>query len=158
MLQSLLDYAPLISAAMDTVTEARLAIAMAQEGGLGVLHRNLTVQEQAEHVRQVKKFESGMVVNPLTLAPTATLGDAQRRRVYLAEAILCVSAGAAMNVRFAGAGLTLAAIAALLYARRRTKVSPWASLICPLIDLSMIAVVWTAIPLVALQTCTQAGI
>ncbi|HAK62115.1 MAG: IMP dehydrogenase [Pseudomonadota bacterium] len=69
---------PLISAAMDTVTEARLAIAMAQEGGLGVLHRNLTVQEQAEHVRQVKKFESGMVVNPLTLAPTATLGDAQR--------------------------------------------------------------------------------
>jgi len=68
---------PLISAAMDTVTEARLAIAMAQEGGIGVLHRNLTPQEQAEHVRQVKKFESGMVVNPLTLPPTATLGDAQ---------------------------------------------------------------------------------
>jgi len=68
---------PLISAAMDTVTEARLAIAMAQEGGIGVLHRNLTPQQQAEHVRQVKKFESGMVVNPLTLPPTATLGDAQ---------------------------------------------------------------------------------
>ena len=65
---------PLISAAMDTVTEARLAIAMAQEGGIGVLHRNLTPQQQAEHVRQVKKFESGMVVNPLTLPPTATLG------------------------------------------------------------------------------------
>ena len=67
---------PLISAAMDTVTEAALAIAMAQAGGMGVIHRNLTVEEQAEHVRRVKKFESGMVVNPVTIAPDATLADA----------------------------------------------------------------------------------
>jgi IMP dehydrogenase len=67
---------PLISAAMDTVTEAGLAIAMAQAGGMGVIHRNLSIEEQAEHVRRVKKFESGMVVNPLTIAPNATLADA----------------------------------------------------------------------------------
>src|SRR6516225_4305900 len=60
---------PLISAAMDTVTEAGLAIAMAQAGGLGVIHKNLSIEEQAEHVRRVKKFESGMVVNPVTIAP-----------------------------------------------------------------------------------------
>ena len=68
---------PILSAAMDTVTEARLAIAMAQAGGIGVIHRNLTPVEQAEQVRQVKKFESGMVVNPVTIGPDATLGDAQ---------------------------------------------------------------------------------
>ncbi len=67
---------PLISAAMDTVTEARLAIAMAQHGGVGCLHKNMTVQEQAAAVRQVKKFESGMVVNPVTTRPNATLADA----------------------------------------------------------------------------------
>jgi IMP dehydrogenase len=67
---------PLISAAMDTVTEAGLAIAMAQAGGMGVIHRNLTIEEQAEQVRRVKKFESGMVVNPVTIAPDATLADA----------------------------------------------------------------------------------
>jgi IMP dehydrogenase len=67
---------PLISAAMDTVTEAGLAIAMAQAGGMGVIHRNLSVEEQAEQVRRVKKFESGMVVNPVTIAPGATLADA----------------------------------------------------------------------------------
>jgi IMP dehydrogenase len=67
---------PLISAAMDTVTEAALAIAMAQAGGIGVIHRNLAIEEQAEHVRRVKKFESGMVVNPVTIAPDATLADA----------------------------------------------------------------------------------
>ena len=66
---------PIISAAMDTVTEARLAIAMAQAGGLGIIHKNLEPDEQAEHVRQVKRFESGMVVNPITIAPDATLGD-----------------------------------------------------------------------------------
>ncbi len=69
---------PLLSAAMDTVTEARLAIALAQSGGIGVLHRNMTPEVQAEHVRQVKKFESGMVVNPLTLRPDETLSDAQQ--------------------------------------------------------------------------------
>ena len=57
---------PLISAAMDTVTEAKLAIAMAQAGGLGVLHRNLDVALQADEVRKVKRFESGMVINPIT--------------------------------------------------------------------------------------------
>lgn len=67
---------PILSAAMDTVTEARLAIAMAQAGGLGVIHRNFTPAEQAEQVRQVKKFESGMVVNPVTIGPEATLADA----------------------------------------------------------------------------------
>ncbi len=67
---------PIISSAMDTVTESRLAIAMAQAGGLGVIHKNLTPIEQAEQVRQVKKFESGMVVNPVTIGPDATLADA----------------------------------------------------------------------------------
>lgn len=67
---------PLISSAMDTVTESRLAIAMAQAGGMGVLHRNMTPEAQAEEVRQVKRFESGMVVNPVTIGPDATLADA----------------------------------------------------------------------------------
>ena len=68
---------PILSSAMDTVTEAEMAIAMAQNGGVGVLHRNLSVEEQAEHVRRVKRFESGMVVNPLTLTPDDTLHTAQ---------------------------------------------------------------------------------
>ena len=69
---------PIISSAMDTVTEARLAIAMAQAGGLGVIHRNLSPEEQADHVRQVKRFESGMVLNPITIASRRqTLADAQ---------------------------------------------------------------------------------
>ena len=67
---------PLISAAMDTVTEAGLAIAMAQAGGMGVIHKNLSNDEQAEQVRRVKRFESGMVVNPVTIAPDASLADA----------------------------------------------------------------------------------
>lgn len=68
---------PILSAAMDTVTEAPMAIAMAQSGGLGVLHRNLTVEQQAEEVRRVKRFESGMVVNPVTIGPGATLAELQ---------------------------------------------------------------------------------
>ncbi|HQT67153.1 MAG TPA: IMP dehydrogenase [Acetobacteraceae bacterium] len=68
---------PLISAAMDTVTEAAMAIAMAQQGGIGVIHKNLTIDEQAAQVRRVKKFESGMVVNPLTIHPDQTLAEAQ---------------------------------------------------------------------------------
>ncbi|MEM8988256.1 MAG: IMP dehydrogenase [Pseudomonadota bacterium] len=68
---------PLMSSAMDTVTEAPMAIAMAQAGGIGVIHRNLDVPEQAEAVAQVKRFESGMVVNPKTLSPDATLAEAQ---------------------------------------------------------------------------------
>ncbi|MFZ1742749.1 MAG: IMP dehydrogenase [Pontixanthobacter sp.] len=68
---------PVISAAMDTVTEADMAIVMAQMGGIGVLHRNLEISEQCAAVRAVKRFESGMVVNPITISPDATLGDAQ---------------------------------------------------------------------------------
>ncbi len=66
---------PIISAAMDTVTEAEMAIAMAQHGGMGVIHKNFSPQEQAAQVRRVKKFESGMVVNPLTIHPDQTLAD-----------------------------------------------------------------------------------
>ncbi|MCL4716061.1 MAG: IMP dehydrogenase [Hyphomonadaceae bacterium] len=66
---------PLISAAMDTVTEARLAIAMAQAGGLGVIHRNMTPAEQADQVKMVKKFESGMVIDPITIHPDQTIGE-----------------------------------------------------------------------------------
>jgi IMP dehydrogenase len=76
---------PLVSAAMDTVTESRLAIAMAQAGGMGILHRNLTPAEQADQVREVKRFESGMVINPLTIHPDTTLKEVReikaRRRI-----------------------------------------------------------------------------
>ena len=68
---------PVLSAAMDTVTEADMAIVMAQLGGIGVLHRNLEIEEQCSAVRAVKRFESGMVVNPITISPDATLGEAQ---------------------------------------------------------------------------------
>lgn len=67
---------PLISSAMDTVTESAMAIALSQAGGIGVIHKNLEIMAQANEVRTVKKFESGMVVNPVTIAPTATLADA----------------------------------------------------------------------------------
>ena len=76
---------PVLSSAMDTVTEARMAILMAQLGGIGVLHRNLSIEEQCAAVRQVKRFESGMVVNPITIAPDATLAEAQA--LMLANAI-----------------------------------------------------------------------
>lgn len=67
---------PIMASAMDTVTEARMAIAMAQAGGLGVIHRNFDPEGQAAQVRQVKRYESGMVVNPLTISPEATLDEA----------------------------------------------------------------------------------
>ncbi len=67
---------PIISSAMDTVTESRLAIAMAQCGGIGCIHKNLSIKDQADEVRRVKKFESGIVVNPLTITPDETLADA----------------------------------------------------------------------------------
>lgn len=66
---------PLLSAAMDTVTESRLAIAIAKEGGLGILHKNMTIEEQANEVRKVKKFESGVVRDPITISSTATIGE-----------------------------------------------------------------------------------
>ena len=68
---------PLLSSAMDTVTESRMAIAMAQAGGMGVIHRNLTIDEQSKEVRRVKRFESGIVYNPITLRPDQTLADAK---------------------------------------------------------------------------------
>ncbi len=69
---------PMLSAAMDTVTEATLAIALAREGGLGILHKNMTIEKQAEHVRKVKRSESGLIIDPVTLTADATIGDAQR--------------------------------------------------------------------------------
>ncbi|MAN97950.1 IMP dehydrogenase [uncultured Roseovarius sp.] len=75
--QSITLNIPLLSSAMDTVTEARMAISMAQSGGMGVIHRNLTIEEQAREVRRVKRFESGIVYNPITLTPDQTLADAK---------------------------------------------------------------------------------
>ncbi len=69
---------PVVSAAMDTVTEYELAIAMAQEGGIGFIHKNMRIEEQAEQVRKVKRSESGMILDPITLGESATLGDAHR--------------------------------------------------------------------------------
>src|SRR5687768_10140538 len=68
---------PLVSAAMDTVTESALAIAMAQLGGLGIIHKNLSIAEQASEVDRVKRSESGMIVNPITLAPSNRIFEAQ---------------------------------------------------------------------------------
>src|SRR5271168_3115822 len=85
---------PLISAAMDTVTESTLAIAMAQAGGLGTIHKNMTVEEQAAEVRKVKKFEAGMVVDPITIHPDQTLADALAlRAAYRISGIPVVERG-----------------------------------------------------------------
>src|SRR5882724_4459403 len=69
---------PLLSAAMDTVTEATLAMALAREGGLGILHKNMSIEKQAEQVRKVKRSESGLILDPVTLTADATIGDALR--------------------------------------------------------------------------------
>ena len=76
--QDILLNIPLLSAAMDTVTEYQMAIAMAQEGGLGFIHKNMSPADQAEQVRKVKRSESGMILDPVTLPDTATVGDALR--------------------------------------------------------------------------------
>src|SRR6202162_6138400 len=68
---------PIVSAAMDTVTESHLAIALAQQGGIGIIHRNMPVERQAEEVDRVKRSESGMIVDPITIGPDQTIGAAQ---------------------------------------------------------------------------------
>jgi IMP dehydrogenase len=73
---------PVVSAAMDTVTEAKMAIALARQGGIGIIHRNLSVEEQVEEVDKVKRSQAGMIVNPITLPPTATLADAEQLMAY----------------------------------------------------------------------------
>ena len=81
---------PLLSAAMDTVTESGAAIAMAQAGGMGIIHRNLDIAAQAEEVRRVKRYESGMVVNPITIRPDATLAEVQQQlAIPLSISTLC---------------------------------------------------------------------
>lgn len=67
---------PIVSAAMDTVTEFRLAIALAKEGGIGIIHKNMAIEDQADHVRKVKRSESGMIIDPITLSITSTIGEA----------------------------------------------------------------------------------
>src|SRR5579872_4630758 len=69
---------PIVSSAMDTVTEAHLAIALAQQGGIGIIHRNMSIEKQAEEVDRVKRSESGMIVDPITIHPERSIGDAQR--------------------------------------------------------------------------------
>ena len=84
---------PLVSSAMDTVTEAKLAIAMAQAGGIGVIHRNLSIEEQAGEVAQVKTYESGVVMNPVTIPPTATLAELRELKSRLGYSGIPVVAG-----------------------------------------------------------------
>src|SRR3989338_1010309 len=72
---------PFISAAMDTVTESNMAIAMAQQGGIGIIHKNLSIADQAKEVERVKRYESGRIKNPITLPVSATVGDALRIRI-----------------------------------------------------------------------------
>ena len=72
---------PIVSAAMDTVTESKMAIAIAQEGGIGVLHKNMTIKQQALEVRKVKRSESGMILDPITLGVNATVGDVKKNNI-----------------------------------------------------------------------------
>ena len=88
---------PILASAMDTVTEAAMAIAMAQNGGIGVIHRNLTIEEQADQVARVKRYESGMVINPKTLSPEATLAEAKAKMKELQISGFPVVEGANKN-------------------------------------------------------------
>src|SRR5215475_3777486 len=85
---------PLISAPMDTVTEAALAIALAQEGGIGIIHKNLSAENQAREVEKVKRSENGVIVDPITLPPSATIGTARRvMREYNVSGIPIIESG-----------------------------------------------------------------
>src|SRR5688500_9183212 len=85
---------PMISAPMDTVTESALAIALAQEGGIGIIHKNLSVENQAREVEKVKRSENGVIVDPITLPPSATIGTARRvMREYNVSGIPIVEGG-----------------------------------------------------------------
>src|SRR3954469_18893157 len=85
---------PLVSAPMDTVTEAALAIALAQEGGIGIIHKNMSVQNQAREVEKVKRSENGVIVDPITLPPTATIATARSvMREYNVSGIPIVEGG-----------------------------------------------------------------
>src|SRR5215212_8562266 len=94
---------PLISAPMDTVTGAALAIALAQEGGIGIIHKNLSVENQAREVEKVKRSENGVIVDPITLPPTATIATARSvMREYNVSGIPIVEGGDASGVRARG--------------------------------------------------------
>src|SRR5438067_8843002 len=85
---------PLVSAPMDTVTEAALAIALAQDGGIGIIHKNLSIQDQAREVEKVKRSENGVIVDPITLPPSATIGTARKvMREYNVSGIPIVEGG-----------------------------------------------------------------
>src|SRR6187402_2265760 len=98
---------PLISAPMDTVTEAALAIALAQEGGIGIIHKNLSVENQAREVEKVKRSENGVIVDPITLPPGATIGQARRiMREYNVSGIPIVEdSGEGSALRGQGSGI-----------------------------------------------------
>src|ERR671919_911295 len=91
---------PLISAPMDTVTEAALAIALAQEGGIGIIHKNLSVENQAREVEKVKRSENGVIVDPITLPPGATIGQARQiMQEYNVSGIPIVEEGSGFRVQ-----------------------------------------------------------
>src|SRR6476469_1931311 len=91
---------PIISAPMDTVTESALAIALAQEGGIGIIHKNLSIDAQAREVEKVKRSENGVIVDPITLPPSATIGTARRvMREYNVSGIPLVEGGDASGAR-----------------------------------------------------------
>src|SRR3954469_11733737 len=96
---------PLISAPMDTVTESALAIALAQEGGIGFIHKNLSIENQAREVEKVKRSENGVIVDPITLPPTETIGNARRiMREYNVSGIPIVEGETREHVRVKGNG------------------------------------------------------